>query len=135
MAETFLPLTEASPADYNCAHVPRASKRGGVALICKSIYSLSSNHNIKFTSFEALVLKPSSSNSNSLVQGTGFHLVVLYRPPGPYSQFLEEFGEFIADVVTPSDKILIIGDFNIHLNKPSDPLGKAFHFQLYSACL
>ncbi|WP_141663724.1 hypothetical protein, partial [Candidatus Ichthyocystis sparus] len=28
--------------------------------------------------------------------------------------------------MTRSDKILIIGDFNIHLNKPSDPLGKAF---------
>ncbi|XP_030264935.1 uncharacterized protein LOC115576546 [Sparus aurata] len=124
---TFLPLNEASPLDYNYAHVARASKQGGgVALIYKSILSLSSNQDIKFTSFEALVLKPSSSNSNSLVQGTGFHLVVLYRPPGPYSQFLEEFGEFIADLVTRSDKILIIGDFNIHLNKPSDPLGKAF---------
>ena len=28
--------------------------------------------------------------------------------------------------MTRSDKILIIGDFNIHLNKPSEPLGKAF---------
>ena len=57
--------------------------------------------------------------------GTGFQLVVLYRPPGPYSQILEEFCEFIADFVTHSDKILIIGDFIIHLNKPSDPLRKA----------
>ena len=76
------------------------------------------------TSFGALVLKPSSSNSNSFVHETGFHLVVQCRPPGPYSQFLEEFGEFIADLVTQSDKILII--LSIHLNKPSDPLGKAF---------
>lgn len=70
---TFLPLNEASPPDYNYAHVARASKQGGgVALIYRSILSLSSNQDIKFTSFEALVLKPSSSNSNSLVQGTGF---------------------------------------------------------------
>lgn len=48
--------------------------------------------------FEALVLKPSSSNG--LVQGTGFHLVVIQRPPGPYSQILEEFCELIADLVT-----------------------------------
>ena len=53
-------------------------------------------------------------------------MVVLYRPPGPYSQFPEEFGEFIADLVTRSGKILIIGDLNMHLYKPSDPLGKAF---------
>ena len=83
---TFLPLNEASPPDYNYAHVPPASKQeGGVALIYKFIYSLSSNQDIKFTSFESLVLKPSSSNSNNLIQGTGFHLVVLYRPPGPHS--------------------------------------------------
>ena len=124
---TFLPLIEASPPDYNYTLTAWASKQGGcVALIYKSIFSLGSNRVIELTSSEALVLKPSSSNSNSLVQGTGFHLVVLYRPLRPYTQFLEEFGEFIADLVTRSDKILIIGDFNIHLNKPSDPLGKAF---------
>ena len=39
-----------------------------------------------------------------LLHWTGFHLVVLDRPPGPYSQFLEEFCGFIADLVTPSDK-------------------------------
>ena len=46
--------------------------------------------------------------------------------PGPYSQFLEEFGEFISDIITHSDEIVIIGDFNIHLNKAYDPLCKAF---------
>ena len=108
---SFLPLNEACPPDYTTtSYVAWACKQGGgVALIYKSIFSLSSSQGIKFTSFEALVLKPSSSNSNSLVQGTGFHLVVLYTPPGPYSQFLQEFGEFIADIVTHSDKILIIG--------------------------
>lgn len=94
---------------------------GGVAPIYKSVFRLTSNHDIKFTSFEAVVLKPSSSSSNSLVQGTSFHLVVIYRPPGPE----EKFGDFIADLVTRSDKILIIGDFNIHSHKPSEPLSKA----------
>ena len=95
-----------------------------VALIYKSIFTLSSNQDMKLTSCEVLVLKPTSSNSNSVVQGRGSHLAVLYRPPGPRSQFMEEFIEFIADLVTRADKILIIGDFNIHLIKPSDPLGK-----------
>ena len=45
-------------------------------------------------------LKPSLSGSNGLVQGTGFHLVVIQRPPGPYSQILEEFCELIAYLVT-----------------------------------
>ena len=68
--KTFLPLNEVSPPDYNYAHIARASKYGGgVALIYKSIFGLSSNEDFKFTSFEALVLKPSSSNSNSVTQG------------------------------------------------------------------
>ena len=33
-------------------------------------------------------------------QGTGFHLVVIQRPPGPYSQSLEEICELIANLVT-----------------------------------
>lgn len=40
--------------------------------------------------------------------------------------FLEEFSDFIADLITHPDKILIIGDFNIHLNKAVDPLSRAF---------
>ena len=50
---TSLPLNEASPPDYNYAHVVWACKQGGgVALIYKSIFSLNSNQDIKFTSFE-----------------------------------------------------------------------------------
>ena len=53
----FLPLNEASPPDLNYAHVARASKQeGGVALIYKSIFSLSCNQDIRFALFEALVL-------------------------------------------------------------------------------
>ena len=52
--------------------------------------------------------------------------MVIYRPPGPYSQFLEEFDEFIADIATRPDKILIIVLLYFHLNKPSYPISKAF---------
>ncbi|KAF7650916.1 hypothetical protein LDENG_00118880 [Lucifuga dentata] len=53
-----------------------------------------------------------------------FYLVLLYQPPGPYSQFLEEFCVFISDLTIYAERILILGDFNIHVNKPSDPLSK-----------
>lgn len=45
---------------------------------------------------------------------------------GPYSLFLGEFSDLIADFITHSDEILIIGDFNIHLNKAADPLSRVF---------
>ena len=55
-----------------------------------------------------------------------FVLAVVYRPPGPYSVFLDEFSDFAADLATYSDNILLIGDFNIHVNNPSDSLATAF---------
>ena len=123
----FLPLNEASPPNFTYAHVARATKQGGgVALVYKSLFNLSSTLDTKFNSFESLVLKSSPLTTNCRVRGSRLHLVVLYRPPGPYSQFLEEFGEFLSDIITHSDEIVIIGDFNIHLNKADDPLCKAF---------
>ena len=36
------------------------------------------------------------------------------------------FSDFAADLATYSDNILLIGDFNIHVNNPSDALERAF---------
>ena len=63
----------------------------------------------------ALVAKPSSSSRNGLVKGPGLHLVVTYIPPRSSSKFLEEFGEFFADLVICSDKILLTGDLSIQI--------------------
>lgn len=102
-------LNEASPTDYANCHV---------ALI--SIFNLISKQNITLNSLKA---SPSAVNC---CQGNRFHLYELYRHPGPYSQFLEEFGDFISDLITHCDKILVIGDFSIHLNKTFDSLSKPF---------
>lgn len=79
-----LPLNEVSPPKYTTAHAILAmTQGGGVASIYKSIFNLTFTWDIKFNSFEALIIKPSSLTTNCLVQGTGFHLVVIYKPPGP----------------------------------------------------
>jgi hypothetical protein len=54
-----------------------------------------------------------------------FFIVTVYRPPGPAS-FLTEFPEFLLDLVVMADNIHIFGDFNIHIEKCTDPLQKAF---------
>ena len=53
-------------------------------------------------------------------------IATVYRPPGPYTAFLTEFPEFLSDLVVIADNILIFGDFNIHMEKSTDPLQKAF---------
>ena len=40
-----------------------------------------------------------------------------------------------ADLVTYTDNILIMGDFNIHVDDPNNPLSKAFTALLYSTGL
>ena len=49
-------------------------------------------------------------------------IATVYRPPGPYTAFLIEFPEFLSDLVVIADNIHIFGDFNIHMEKSTDPL-------------
>ncbi len=53
-------------------------------------------------------------------------LATVYRPPGPYTDFLKEFADFLSDLLVNVDKTLIIGDFNIHVDNTNDALGLAF---------
>ncbi|WP_158586953.1 endonuclease/exonuclease/phosphatase family protein, partial [Alcanivorax profundi] len=96
---------------------------GGVAAIHKAAIRFIGTSQLKFNSFEVLHIKhiPSQINGSKT-----FYLAVIYRPPGPYSSFLDEFGAFLSDLIIHSDSILVVGDFNIHLNKESDPLARAF---------
>ena len=50
----------------------------------------------------------------------------MYRAPAPYSTFLTEFSEFLSDLVLKTDKIIIVGDFNIHVDVENDSLSAAF---------
>ncbi len=53
-------------------------------------------------------------------------LATVYRPPGPYTDFLKEFADFLSDLLVNADKALIVGDFNIHVDNTNDALGLAF---------
>ena len=56
----------------------------------------------------------------------GRFIGTVYRPPGPYTAFLTEFPEFLSDLVDMADNIQFFCDFNIHMEKSTDPLQKAF---------
>ncbi len=55
-----------------------------------------------------------------------FVLATVYRPPGHHTDFIKEFADFLSELVLAADKVLITGDFNIHVDNEKDALGSAF---------
>ena len=49
------------------------------------------------------------------------------RPPvGSIPQFLDNFTELLVDIVASNTNLLILGDFNIHVNDVNDPNASIF---------
>ncbi len=53
-------------------------------------------------------------------------LATVYRLPGPYTDFLKEFADFLSDLLVNVDKALIVGNFNIDVDNTNYALGLAF---------
>ncbi len=45
---------------------------------------------------------------------------------GTIHYFIKEFCDFLSELVLAADKVLIMGDFNIHIDNEKDALGSAF---------
>ncbi len=54
-----------------------------------------------------------------------FVLATVYIAPGHLTDFIKEFADFLSELVLAADKVLIVGDFNIHVNE-KDTLGSEF---------
>ena len=68
----------------------------------------------------------------TLSTSSGTNILAIYHPP--YSEknpiannmFMDEYVEFLADVLADHRNILILGDFNIHVNSKDDPDEEVF---------
>ena len=94
-----------------------------MAVISQSSLLLSPKVKNAYNSFESIILSINHPNRKTRKPVL---LIIIYRHPGPYSEFLTEFSDFLSTIVLDSDQTIIIGDFNIHVDDPSDCLGKAF---------
>ena len=116
-------LSNLVPSDFNIIHVPRVTRGGGVGFIYNSKFKAKLDISLKFTSFECQTVLLDASSFT-------FRFVIIYRiPPNSKnkiqkSTFIEELGDLLEATATLSGKLMLLGDFNVHLDNSSDPEGR-----------
>ena len=126
ITETWLNVGESSaliellPIDCCYLNSPRTSGRGGgIAIVYKSGYKCK----------QLLLPSRFSSFELSLFEFNHPHTVlcaVVYRPPKYNKDFLNDFSTFLADIAPNYDRVLIVGDFNVHVCCSGNPLARDF---------
>ena len=61
------------------------------------------------------------------------NILGVYRPPYAIPHFLDNFTEFLVDIVASNTNLVILGDFNIHVNDVNDPNASIF-LDIMTAC-
>ena len=110
-------IGEYTPSGYNFLNFNRpGDKHGGIAILSKSSLKLSvSPIETDASTFEHACVTDPSKN---------LRLVAIYRPHPTQTngftlkKFLDEFNNFLGVISSLPGKPLLLGDLNIHVNKP-----------------
>lgn len=114
----FIHLNELRPPGCSVFGTPRVSRRGGgLALVYRDRFLCRLTNSDSFDSFELQMTKFGNMDA--------FYCILIYRPPGPARLFLEDFSEFLSSIIK-LEKVLILGDFNLHIDDVSCNLASEF---------
>ncbi|XP_062317182.1 uncharacterized protein LOC134020883 isoform X2 [Osmerus eperlanus] len=114
LTETWIrPENTATPAalsvNHSFTHSPRSTGRGGGTGLLLSPH-------IKYTSTPLPVTAKSFEHHCAmLTDPIKACLIVLYRPPGPLADFVEELDMLLSVLPDDGTPLIVLGDFNIHL--------------------
>uniref|UniRef100_A0AAQ6IB00 Reverse transcriptase domain-containing protein n=1 Tax=Anabas testudineus TaxID=64144 RepID=A0AAQ6IB00_ANATE len=112
-------LQELCPPNFIYFTSPRLSGRGGgVAVVFKNQFKCSMLSLKQVHCFEAL--------SFLIHCSVPVCCTVIYRPPKANGNFLSEFSQYVADIVVRYDKVIIAGDFNLHIDNNTNTLANYF---------
>ena len=131
--ETFLrdgdkaKLAEIQDYGWNIISNPRKYRSGGgIAMLYRNSIELKCNTKVaKYKSFQ--VMESLLKTDKDLVR-----LVNIYRPPytkkARYTEcdFLEEFEDYLKDLSQKQGDPILAGDFNFHMERPTDAYPKKF---------
>ncbi|KZS00900.1 Uncharacterized protein APZ42_002622, partial [Daphnia magna] len=113
-------LKEACPKGFKAVHQPRNGRRGGgVAIFYRESIGISQS-SPSFKSFECIDVSLKIGSDRDI------RLINIYRPPGNSKvEFLDEFRSLLQASAGEKRKLLITGDFNLHVENP-DPNDRDF---------
>ena len=107
------------PNGYTIIHNPRQARGGVTAIIHRNSLTVTKiSDSQPHPSFEALECVVTSTQV--------VRLSVIYRPPPStknqttHTQFQAEFADYLGNIVTAPGMLLIVGDFNYHVEDTSD---------------
>ena len=117
LTETWItPDNTATPAAlsdvYSFSHTPRAARRGGgtgLLISPKWKYSPLSVPQFSPLSFEF--------HAVAVTHPVKLTIAVVYRPPGPLGEFLDELDILISHISADDSALILLGDFNIQTEK------------------
>jgi hypothetical protein len=121
-------INELQEGGYRLKHVPRISENrgGGVALLYKSTLDVCMVDTVPTINFEYM-------EATIRLKSKLLRLLIVYRPPPSAanglstSRFQAEFENFLEQYTIASGELLITGDFNLHVDVPTDT--DANHFK------
>jgi hypothetical protein len=122
-----------TPPNYSLIHLPRPSGNGGgVAFIFKTCLRISQVPLPAFASFESLCVRLSLPSTTTTI-------LCIYRPPSTLpkskSTFFSEFATLLESISSSPSELLLVGDFNLHLDQPVSPSDAPFLDLLDTFCL
>ncbi|XP_070550950.1 uncharacterized protein [Ptychodera flava] len=103
---------------HSIHQVPRTRRKGGgTAVIGKANLQVTLNKSSPFKTFEIL-------DANVRLSSAMIRLLVIYRPPNSckhtVSDFLNEFTHLLEVILHAKGNLIIVGDFNIHVDDLRD---------------
>ncbi|KAJ1210157.1 hypothetical protein NDU88_005525 [Pleurodeles waltl] len=105
----------AVPEGYKITRRDRVNQTGGgIAIIHKNTIRITTNSDDTFTSAEHLHFQI-HTNPKTTLRGT-----LIYRPPGPRTQFSEDITDFVSPHAINSTDFILLGDLNFHLEDDKD---------------
>ena len=111
--ETSAALADITPQGYSLIHKPRRGKQGGgVAIMTNNKFDVSSCKTLQYTSFESVGCKISAPLFSA-------HVVCIYRLIKYPLFFFDQFQNLLENLSSSPGELIILGDFNLHLDIPS----------------